>query len=95
MLKIRYSSQFKKDVKKLKGLGRKGKIVFESIMEVAEFLTTGQKLPEKYLDHRLTGNYKEYRECHISPDRLLIYRINTNELELLLFRTGSHSELFK
>jgi len=47
-------------------------------MDVAELLVNGQKLPEKYLDHQLTGNYKNYRECHISPDRLLIYRINMN-----------------
>lgn len=95
MLKIRYSSQFKKDVKKLNGLGKKGKIIFENIMQVVEFLISGKKLPEKYLDHQLTGNYKGYRECHVSPDRLLIYKVNNKELELLLFRTGSHSELFK
>jgi mRNA interferase YafQ len=95
MLKIRYPSQFKKDVKKLKGLGKKGKIIFENIMDVAELLANIQQLPEKYLDHQLTGNYKNFKECYISPDRLLIYKININELELLLFRTGSHSELFK
>ena len=63
-------------------------------MNVAKLLVAGQKLPEKYQDHRLIGNYKEYRECHVFPDRLLIYKINNTELELLLFRTGSHSELF-
>ena len=94
MLKIRYSSQFKRDIKKLRGLGKKGNIAFEYIMDAAELLVIGQKLPEKYHDHRLTGNYKEYRECHVYPDRLLIYKINSTKLELLLFRTGSHSELF-
>lgn len=51
-------------------------------------------LDSKYRDHALTGNYKEFRECHIEPDWLLIYRKDTDVLELFLFRTGTHADLF-
>ena len=52
-------------------------------------------LDAKYRDHDLTGNYKGTRECHIEPDWLLIYEIRGDVLVLMLYRLGSHSELFK
>ncbi len=55
-------------------------------------LAKKEKLDVRYSDHALTGNWKGHRECHIAPDWLLIYRIKDNDL--LLIRTGSHSELF-
>ena len=51
-------------------------------------------LPEEKRDHLLAGNYKGYRECHVRPDLLLIYKIKEKDLELLLFRTGTHSDLY-
>ena len=51
-------------------------------------------LSEANRDHSLNGNWKGFRECHIHPDWLLIYRIEQEELELFLFRTGTHSDLF-
>ena len=57
-------------------------------------LAEQKKLDDKYRDHGLTGDYKGFRKCHVEPDWLLIYRINEDALELFLFRTGSHSELF-
>ena len=57
-------------------------------------LNAGQTLPEEYNDHQLTGNLKDYRECHIQPDWLLMYRIEKNILVLTLQRTGTHSDLF-
>ncbi len=51
-------------------------------------------LPGKYKDHQLTGNYVGFRECHITPDWLLIYQVKEAQLILALARTGSHSELF-
>jgi len=51
-------------------------------------------LPEEKRDHSLVGNYKGYRECHVRPDLLLIYKIKKKELELLLFRIGTHSDLY-
>ncbi|HAT02839.1 MAG TPA: type II toxin-antitoxin system mRNA interferase toxin, RelE/StbE family [Oribacterium sp.] len=61
---------------------------------VVDFLAAGEPLPEKYKDHNLTGNYKGCRECHITPDWLLIYEISDGELILYLTRTGTHSDLF-
>lgn len=57
-------------------------------------LASEQKLDEKYRDHGSTGNYNGFRECHVEPDWLLIYRISRDMLELFLFRTGTHSDLF-
>lgn len=61
---------------------------------VIDILASGQELPAKYKDHRLIGNYKGCRECHITPDWLLIYEIDGNELFLYLTRTGAHNDLF-
>lgn len=60
---------------------------------VVELLLDGQTLPEKYRDHQLTGNWKGYRECHIEPDWLLVYKIYESKLILSLVRTGTHSDL--
>ena len=57
-------------------------------------LANQEDLDEKYKDHALSGNYKDFRECHIKPDWLLIYSIDDEELELFLIRTGSHADLF-
>jgi mRNA interferase YafQ len=62
-------------------------------IEVIYNLLNGQDLETKYKDHQLKGNMKDFRECHIKPDLLLIYRIENNVLELV--DIGSHSELFK
>ena len=64
---------------------------------VIEELAVPNPLPEKYQDHPLKGNYKGYRECHIEPDWLLIYGYETldDEDQLLLVRTGTHSELLE
>jgi mRNA interferase YafQ len=61
---------------------------------VIELLANEQVLPEKYQDHALKGNWTGYRECHVKPDLLLIYKLDNNELTLTLVRTGSHSDLF-
>jgi len=64
---------------------------------VIEELAVPNPLPEKYQDHPLKGDYKGYRECHIEPDWLLIYGYETldDEDQLLLVRTGTHSELLE
>lgn len=61
---------------------------------VVDTLADGKELPSKYKDHALIGNYKGCRECHITPDWLLIYEVDGDELFLYLTRTGSHSDLF-
>lgn len=90
MLKVRYSSQFKKDYKLIIKRGYNVNL-FE---EVLELLVFNKPLPEKHLDHQLIGNYKGYRECHITPDWLLIYKLEEDILTLSLTRTGTHSDLF-
>ena len=57
-------------------------------------LATGKTLPDEYNDHQLTGSLKNYRECHIQPDWLLMYRIERDILVLSLQRTGTHADLF-
>ena len=63
------------------------------IFDIISKLEAGLSLEEKYKDHKLSGNWANFRECHIKPDLLLIYKTTANEL--LLARLGSHSELFK
>ena len=89
MYSIQYSTQFKKDFKKLRKLPIDDlKLVFEIITK----LENGVPLEIKFRDHDLHGNYNGFRECHIKPDLLLIYKIR--DTELMLARVGSHSELF-
>jgi len=90
MLKIRYSSRFKKDFKIIIKRGYDIKL----FKEVLHLLVEGKPLPAKYLDHPLVGNYSGHRECRITPDWLLIYRIENDILTLSLTRTGTHSDLF-
>ena len=88
MLKIRDKSQFRKDYRKLRSSGKD----LAKLAAVIDMLAAEMPLPEHYRDHRLVGNYADFRECHISPDWLLIYQ--KSDIELVLVRTGSHSELF-
>ena len=89
MKKIHRTSQFKKDIKRT-GKRRKK---FEKLKEIIEKLAAGIPLDDKYRDHSLVGQYKGTRECHIEPDWLLIYEATENEL--VLVRTGTHSDLFR
>jgi mRNA interferase YafQ len=64
-------------------------------IEVVSELAAGRKLDKKYKDHSLTGNLKTFRECHLSPDILLVYQIDDGVLILTLVSIGNHSQLFK
>ena len=88
MLRILEVNSFKRDMKRLK----RGNFDISKLGEITLKLSKNEKLDVRYSDHALIGNWKGYRECHIAPDWLLIYRIKDDEL--LLARTGSHSELF-
>jgi len=61
--------------------------------EVIKMLANDTLLPEKYQDHALIGNWKGYRECHVAPDWLLVYKKEKDKMILLLTRTGTHSDL--
>lgn len=67
----------------------------EILEEVIRTLASNLELNKKYKDHALTGNFKEYRECHIQNDLLLVYQKHDNVLVLLLIDIGSHAKLFK
>lgn len=68
--------------------------IFNCLMDVVEMIAEQQLLPPVYKDYKLIGNYSGCRECHITPDWLLIYEISNEELILYLTRTGTHSNLF-
>ena len=87
---VRFTNQFKKDIKLAK---RQGKNI-DKLFSVVDILASGEALPAKYRDHDLSGDYRGCRECHIEPDWLLIYEIDNGLLILVLNRVGSHSELF-
>ncbi len=89
MRQIYRASRFKKDVKRLKKQGKN----FDIFKQIMRQLVDGVELEKKYRDHKLISEFKGKRECHIEPDWLLIYEVRRDEL--ILVRTGSHSELFK
>lgn len=90
MLNLQLSKQFRKDYK---NVVKQGKDIDELWFVIGE-LQNGRKLAAKYKDHQLTGNYKNHRECHITSDWLLIYKIDKGKVILTAVRTGSHSELY-
>ena len=87
---VRFTRQFKRDLKLAK---RQGKDLGK-LYDVIERLANGETLDEKYCDHGLKGEYEGSRECHIEPDWLLVYEFQGEVLVLILYRLGSHSELF-
>lgn len=88
MLDVRYSSAFKKDFKTCIKRGYKMPL----LQGVVNTLRIPAPLPDKNRDHSLSGNFAGYRECHVEPDWLLIYKQVGNELQL--YRTGTHADLF-
>lgn len=90
MLEVVASNRFKRDLKLAIRRGYK----ISLMEEVVDKLASRKPLEEKYRDHPLTGDYTGFRECHITPDWLLIYQVRENELVLFLSRTGTHSDLF-
>ncbi len=84
-----YTTQFKKDFKRILSQGKDTK----KIETVIRLLLKKEKLDQQYKDHSLSGKWKNHRDCHIEPDWILIYSATKNNL--ILERTGSHSELFK
>lgn len=90
MLTIKYQAAFKKDYKRIVKRGYDMCL----LEKVIELLANQKPLPEKNRDHQLSGDYAGCRECHITPDWLLIYEVADEELILYLTRTGSHSDLF-
>lgn len=90
MFEIEVTHRFLKDLK----LARKRNLDENKLNQVIELLAQGRQLPERNHDHVLVGDYKGCRECHISPDWLLIYSIEEVVKIITLIRTGTHSDLF-
>ena len=88
MLNVRYSTKFKKDFRTCVKRGYKMAL----LQQVIDILRILESLPAKNRDHNLSGNYSGYRECHIEPDWLLIYKQTDDELKL--DRVGTHADLF-
>ena len=91
MYKIQYTAQMKKDVKRMK---RQGKDL-SKLVRALSLLASGNPLPRNYRDHSLSGALRDFRECHIEPDWLLIYQIYEDTLILSASATGSHAYLFR
>jgi len=89
MLKLEYATQFKKYFKKV------AKLAIEVVVKVGHVikpLQLGETLSAKYIDHPLSGNWQSYRDCHVKPVLVLIYKIESNTLKLA--KIGNHSQLF-
>ena len=91
MYTLVFTSRMKRDLKLIK---KRGKDI-SKLETVLEILLSGENLPDKYKDHQLKGEMKEFRECHIEPDWLLIYRKEDTELILYATATGTHADLFR
>lgn len=90
MLGLKYSSHFKKDLKSFEH----DKDLLLLLKKILNIIASGKQLPEKYRNHKLKGEFAKCFECHLKSDVLLIYKINKQEVSILLLRIGSHSDLF-
>lgn len=90
MYKIEFTNKMKKDVKLMKKRGKD----MSKLTNILSLIANNAKLPQNCRDHRLTGNLKDFRECHIEPDWLLIYQLHDAVLTLTATGTGTHSDLF-
>ena len=90
MLEIEFTNKMKRDAKLMKKRGKD----MSKLTKTLELLAKREILPERYKDHPLSGDLKDFRECHIEPNWLLIYRIFENKLILSASGTGTHSDLF-
>ncbi|MDP3725191.1 MAG: type II toxin-antitoxin system YafQ family toxin [Nanoarchaeota archaeon] len=91
MLRIKTTKSFRKSLKRYRG---SGKFREEELRRVVDMLASQTILPKRYEDHALQGAMAHFRECHVLPDLLLVYRIFEQELVLVLVSFGSHAELF-
>lgn len=90
MMTLTTTSQFRKDYKRIKKQGRE----LALLQSVLDALLAGEPLDVRHRDHALSGDMAGYRECHIQPDWLLIYRREQERLILVAHRTGTHADLF-
>jgi mRNA interferase YafQ len=94
IFRIRTTKDFEKSYKRIKRSGKWNNHLQKELEFIIDELSLEKNLPSKYKDHSLTGELKNYKECHIKYDLLLIYKIEQNDLILILSDIGSHSYLF-
>ena len=90
MLKVEYTTRFKRDLK----LAKKRKNDMAFLQEIMNHIEHEKPLSARLKDHPLTGNWKAHRELHIEPDWLLVYKLIPEEKVVIFVRTGTHSDLF-
>lgn len=89
-MEIITKSQFEKDIKRLKKRGKD----FSKLENILSLIISGEMLDDKYKNHPLVGNWRPCWELHLEPEWLLIYYLNKDNNTIILFRTGTHSDLF-
>lgn len=90
MLQVEYTTKFKRDLK----LAKKRKKDMTSLRQIMQQIQHEKPLAQKLKDHSLSNNWKGYRELHVEPDWLLIYKLIPSEKVVIFVRTGTHSDLF-
>jgi len=93
MLIVKIDKKFKKDLQRDKKSGKYKSQDFEELKHIMDCLIDQQELEEKYLAHKLIGEWMDYMECHIKPNWLIIYK--TDHSQLKFARLGTHQQLFK
>ena len=90
MYRIEFTNEMKRNAKLMRKRGKD----MTKLTKVLDLLSTGDPLPSQYRDHQLTGSLRDFRECHIEPDWLLIYQIHNDILVLTATGAGTHADLF-
>jgi len=89
MREVKPTSKFKKDIKSIEKRGYNMQLIKDIILKLAK----DESLPSKHRDHAMSGEWSDHRNCHITPDWILLYKKEKKELILTLSRTGTHSDL--
>ena len=90
MLYVEYTTQFKRDLKRIRKRGKN----IRTIQKIMKLIEEEKPLPQKFKNHSLTGNWNHHEELHIEPDWLLIYQAEIKIKTVIFVRTGSHADLF-
>ena len=90
MYKIEFTREMKRNAKLMQKRGKD----MSKLTHTLQMLASGELIPPKHQDHQLVVSFKDFRECHIAPDWLLIYKIHNDVLILTATETGTHSDLF-
>jgi len=93
MLTVKLDKKFKKDIQRDKKSGKFKDADFVELKQVMSNLIDEIELDEKYLEHKLIGNFKGYKECHLKPNWLLVYKTDSQYIKFA--RLGTHQQIFK